>query len=118
MVMNYFYGIQADRFSFIPIPKTLMTEKFFSGLQSWAKITYGFLMDRMKFSFKNHWVDDEGLVYVIYPLDEIQEDMGISRKQAEGYLKELEQAGLLERQPQGFGLPDKLYLKRILYEKC
>ena len=74
--------------------------------------------DRMKFSFKNHWVDDEGLVYVIYPLDEIQEDMGISRKQAEEYLKELEQAGLLERQPQGFGLPDKLYLKRILYEKC
>ena len=118
MIMNYFYGTQADRFSFIPIPKTLMTEKVFSRLQSWAKITYGFLMDRMKFSFKNHWVDDEGLVYVIYPLDEIQEDMGISRKQAEEYLKELEQAGLLERQPQGFGLPDKLYLKRILYEKC
>jgi len=97
MIMNYFYGTQADRFSFIPIPKTLMTEKVFSGLQSWAKITYGFLMDRMKFSLKNQWVDDEGLVYVVYPLEEIQEDMGISRKQAEGYLKELEQAGFTDR---------------------
>ena len=46
MTMNYFYGTQADRYSFIWIPKTLMTEKLFSGLQSWAKITYGFLMDR------------------------------------------------------------------------
>lgn len=118
MIMNYFYGTQADRFSFIPIPKTLMTEKVFSRLQSWAKITYGFLMDRMKFSLKNQWVDDEGLVYVVYPLDEIQEDMGISRKQAEGYLKELEQAGLLERRPQSFGLPDRIYLKKILYERC
>ena len=118
MIMNYFYGTQADQFSFIPIPKTLMTEKVFSGLQSWAKITYGFLMDRMKFSLKNHWVDDEGLVYILYPLEEIQNDMGISRKQAKGYLKELEQAGLLDRQPQGLGLPDRLYLKRILYEKC
>ncbi len=118
MIMDYFYGTQADRFSFIPIPKTLMTEKVFSRLHSWAKITYGFLMDRMKFSLKNQWVDDEGLVYVVYPLDEIQEDMGISRKQAEGYLEELEQAGLLERRPQGFGLPDRIYLKRILYERC
>ena len=117
MVMNYFYGKQADRFSFIPIPKTLMTEKVFSGLQSWAKITYGFLMDRMKFSLKNQWVDGDGLVYVVYPLAEIQEDMGITRKQAEEYLKELEQAGLLEREPQGLGLPDRIYLKRILYEK-
>ena len=73
--MNYFYGTQADRYSFIWIPKTLMTEKLFSGLQSWAKITYGFLMDRMQFSLKNHWVDENGLVYVIYPLEEIRKDM-------------------------------------------
>ncbi|MBR0410023.1 MAG: replication initiator protein A [Eubacterium sp.] len=75
-----------------------MTEKTFSGMQSWAKITYGFLMDRMQFSLKNHWVDEDGLVYVIYPLEEIQKDMGITRKQAAECLSELECAGLLEGQ--------------------
>lgn len=117
MVMDYFYGAQAEKYSFIPIPKTLMTEKIFSGLQSWAKITYGFLMDRMQISMKNQWIDNHGLVYVVHPIEEIQNDMGISRKQAEEYLRELEQAGLLDRQIQGPGLPDRLYLKKINYEK-
>lgn len=117
MSMNYFYGTQADRYSFIWIPKTLMTEKLFSGLQSWAKITYGFLMDRMQFSLKNHWVDEEGLVYVIYPLEEIRKDMGITKKQAAEFLNELEEAGLLERKSRGPGLPDLIYLKNIKYEE-
>jgi len=116
MIMNYIYGKQADRYSFIRIPKTLMTEKLFTGMQSWAKITYGFLMDRMQFSLKNHWVDDNGLVYVIYPLEEIQKDMGVSRKQAAEYLKELEEAGLLERKSRGSGLSDLIYLKNIKYD--
>ncbi|MBR0341678.1 MAG: replication initiator protein A [Oscillospiraceae bacterium] len=117
MTTNYFYGKQADRYSFIWIPKTLMTEKTFSRMQSWAKITYGFLMDRMRFSLKNHWVDEDGLIYVIYPLEEIQRDMGITRKQAAECLSELECAGLLERKALGPGLPDRIYLKSIKIDK-
>lgn len=117
MRLNYFYGAQADRYSFIRIPKTLMTEKDFIGLQSWAKITYGFLMDRMQYSLKNQWVDDDGLVYVVYPLEEIRNDMGVSKKQAAEYLNELEEAGLLERRSRGPGLPDLIYLKNIKYEE-
>ena len=117
MAMNYFYGAQAERYSFIRIPKTLMTEKTFSGIQSWAKITYGFLMDRMQISRKNQWIDDQGFVYVIYPLEEIQKDMGITKKQAAEYLSELENAGLLERKSRGPGLPDRIYLKNIKLEK-
>ena len=115
MTMNYFYGKQADQYSFIRIPKTLMTEKLFTGLQSWAKITYGFLMDRMQFSLKNQWVDDQGLVYVVYPIEEIRNDMGVSKKQVAEFLNELEEAGLLERRSRGPGLPDLIYLKNIRY---
>ena len=86
-------------------------------MQSWAKITYGFLMDRMQFSLKNHWVDEDGLVYVLYPLEEIQKDMGITRKQAAECLSELECAGLLERKPLGPSLPDRIYLKSIKIDK-
>lgn len=117
MAMNYFYGAQADRYSFIPIPKTLMTDKSFSRMQSWSKITYGFLLDRMQQESGKKWIDEDGLAYVVYPLDEIRKDMGISRKQARDYISELEEAGLLERKSPGRGLPDRLYLKRIYIEE-
>lgn len=117
MAFKYFVGAQADRYSFIRIPKILMTEKIFSGIQNWSKITYGFLLDRMQLSMKNKWIDENGLVYVIYPLDEIRKDMGISKRQAVEYLSELEEAGLLERRSQGPGLPDMIYLKQIQRQK-
>ncbi len=117
MAFKYFVGAQADRYSFIRIPKILMTEKIFSGIQNWSKITYGFLLDRMQLSMKNEWVDEKGLVYVIYPLDEIQKDMGVSKKQVMEYLSELEEAGLLERKSRGPGLSDMIYLKHIQRQK-
>ena len=116
MTFKYIVGAQADKFSFIQIPKILMTDKTFSDMQNWVKITYGFLLDRMQLSAKNNWIDDKGLVYVIYPLEEIRKDMGVSEKQVVEYLSELEEAGLLERKPQGPGLPDMIYLKQIKRE--
>ena len=41
MNFNYFYKTQADEFSFIRIPKALMTEEVFSDLSIDAKILYG-----------------------------------------------------------------------------
>ena len=117
MTFKYIVGAQADRYSFIQIPKILMTDKVFSDMSNWVKITYGFLLDRMQLSVKNNWIDDKGLVYVIYPLEEIRKDMGVSKKQVLEYLSELENAGLLERKPQGPGIPDMMYLKQIRKEK-
>ena len=113
MAQNYFYGKQADRFSFIRIPKLLVTDEMFSTVTIQAKILYGLLLDRMGLSAKNKWIDEGTRLYVIYPLQEIQEDMGISRKKAKEYLKELERTGLLEKHSRGFGLPTLLYIKNI-----
>ena len=117
MTFKYIVGAQADKYSFIQIPKILMTDEIFSGMQNWAKITYGFLLDRMQLSIKNNWIDDKGLVYVIYPLEEIRKDMGVSKKQVMEYLSELEKAGLLVRRSQGPGMPEIMYLKQIQREK-
>ena len=117
MTFQTFYGQQADQFSFIYIPKALMTEDHFSGIQSWSKIIYGFLMDRMRLSAKNRWIDERGRMYVIYPAREMQKDMGIPKKKVLEYLKELEDAGLLEKKPGALGLPDRIYLKNIKVEQ-
>lgn len=113
MTKRYYYGKNADGYTFIRIPKLLVTDELFSSVTIQAKILYGLLLDRMGLSVKYKWIDEKNRVYVIYPLREIQEDLGISRKKAKEYLKELECAGLLERQHRGFGLPCLLYIKNF-----
>ena len=77
---DYYYSSQADQFSFVRIPKILLTGKDFQELSLNAKVLYGVLLDRMSLSMKNGWLDDENRVYIIYPIEEIRETMGFSRK--------------------------------------
>lgn len=79
---DYFYKSEASQFSFIKIPKPLVIGEDFSALSISAKILYGLLLDRMAMASKNKWIDDEGRVYILYQLTEIQEDMNISKRKA------------------------------------
>ena len=66
MIYDYFYGIQAEQFSFYRIPKLLFTHPSFKGMSTEAKTLYGILLDRMNLSAKNNWIDEEGRVYIIF----------------------------------------------------
>lgn len=61
---KYFYGTEAESFTFYRIPKALMTEESFKVLTSDAKILYGLMLDRMSLSLKNGWFDEDGRVYI------------------------------------------------------
>ena len=117
MKFDYYYGSQADQFSFIRIPKAMLIEKTFSSLSLQAKMLYGVLLDRMGLSMKNGWFDSENKVYIIYQIAEIQEDLGFSKKKAIDYLSELETFGLVEKKRRGLGLPSILYVKSFLVQK-
>lgn len=117
MKFDYYYGSQADQFSFIRIPKAMLTEKTFSSLSLQAKMLYGILLDRMGLSMKNGWFDSENKVYIIYQIAEIQEDLGFSKKKAIEYLAELETFGLVEKKRRGLGLPSILYVKSFLVQR-
>ena len=117
MKFDYYYGSQADQFSFIRIPKAMLTEKTFSSLSLQAKMLYGILLDRMGLSMKNGWFDSENKVYIIYQIAEIQEDLGFSKKKAIEYLAELESFGLVEKKRRGLGLPSILYVKSFLMQR-
>ena len=116
MEFNYYYGSQADQFSFIRIPRVMLTEKTFSSLSLHAKVLYGVLLDRMTLSRKNGWFDEENRVYIIYQIGEIQEDLGFTKKKAMDLLAELQDFGLLERKRRGHGLPNILYVKNFMTE--
>lgn len=114
MEFNYYYGSEGDQFTFIRIPKVMLTEGIFSALSIQAKVLYGVLLDRMSLSRKNGWLDKENKVYIIYQINEIQENLGFSKKKAIDYLAELEKFGLVEKKRRGLGLPSILYVKSFL----
>ena len=114
MKFNYFYGAEADQFSFIRIPRIMLTDESFAGLSMAAKMLYGVLLDRMSMSRKNGWADEEDRIFIIYQIGEIQEDLGFSKKKAIELLSELEKFGLLEKKRRGHGLPNVLYVKSFM----
>ena len=114
MEFNYYYGNQADQFSFIRIPRVLLVDSLFAPLSIQSKLLYGVLLDRMGISMRNGWFDEKNRVYIIYQISEIQEDLGFSKKKAIDYLTELEQFGLVEKKRRGRGLPSILYIKSFM----
>lgn len=83
-----------------------MTADYFTSLSLQAKLLYGMLLDRMSKFFQNHWLDEEGKAYIIYLVNEIQEDLNLARRMIMDNLFELEKVGLVERKKQGNGRPN------------
>lgn len=82
MQFHYFYGSQAEQFSFYRIPKVLFTDPQFKPLSTDAKVLYGILLDRMSLSVKNHWLDEQSRVYIIFTTEEIMEALSCAKSSA------------------------------------
>ena len=63
---DYYYGDEAEQYSFYRIPKVLFTDSRFKGISVDAKVLYGLLLDRMGLSVKNGWLDEKRRVKFIY----------------------------------------------------
>ena len=114
MQYEYFYGAQAEQFSFYRIPKALFTEPNFRELSTDAKVLYGILLDRMSLSLKNQWLDAQNKVYIIFTVEEIMDALNCANQKARRLMVELEkQAGLIERKRQGLGRPNLIYVKNF-----
>ena len=122
--LSYFYGREADQYSFYRIPKLLFTEEYFKKISVEAKVLYGLMLDRMSLSMKNQWFDTEGRAYIYYSLEDIMDALGCSNKKAISIMKELDMdagIGLIEKKRQGQGKPTMIYLKQFMIQdaqKC
>ena len=95
---DYFYGIQAEQFSFIRVPTVLFFDEQYKQLSPEAKILYAILLSRMELSAKNGWIDEQGRVYIICTLSEIMEKLNCADNKATKLMNELEsKCGLIER---------------------
>lgn len=114
-MFDYFYGAQAEQFSFYRVPKVLFTREQFKQLSAEAKILYGIMLDKLDLSVKNKWGDEKGRVYIIYTIEQIMEDMNCADQKATKLLDELEKkCGLIERKRQGLGKPNLIFVKNFI----
>ena len=116
---NYYYGKEAEAFSFFRIPKLLFTDEAFRVLSSDAKVLYGILLDRMSLSMKNGWIDEENKVYIIFTIEEIAQTMCCATQKATKILQELDDKkgiGLIEKKRLGLGRPNILYVKNFIIQ--
>lgn len=114
--LDYYYGIEAEQFSFYRVPRLLIKDERFKKLSSDAKLLYGLMLDRMSLSMKNEWFDDENRAYIIYTIDSIMEDLGCAKEKAVKVLAELDSVkgiGLVEKVRRGLGKPDIIYVKNF-----
>lgn len=95
---SYYYGHEAEQFSFYRIPKLLFTDSRFLGISTDAKLLYGILLDRMSLSMKNGWHDEQGRVYIIFALEDIAKTIGYKPEKAIKLFNELDTQ-------KGVGLP-------------
>ncbi|KAL3946197.1 replication initiator protein A [Lentilactobacillus hilgardii] len=104
---------------FFQFPKVLMYGKQYKYLSSEAKLAYMVLKDRLEYSLRNHWIDEEGHVYFIFTNQELMDLFNCSKGKLANVKKELEKAGLLYQKamhfnPQtGKNEPNRLYLAEL-----
>ena len=67
----------------------------------------------MGLSVKNGWLDEQGRVYIIFPVQEVMDALGCADNKATKLFRELEKFGLIERKRRGLGKPNLIYVKNF-----
>ena len=76
--LDYYYGTEADQYSFYRIPKTLLTDPRYKGVSIEAKVLYGLLLDRVGLSVKNGWMDSSRNSFVALSFPQLMRFMASS----------------------------------------
>ena len=92
---------------YLPYPRFMLK----TDLSQTAKLLYALLLDRSTLSQRNGWQDDEGRVYIVYPVTEIAEMLDKGRSTIQDAMNELAAAGLMERKRTRFATANHIYVK-------
>ena len=91
---------------YLPMPKFL-TEL---PLSNTARYMYTLLLNRAQYSQMKEMVDEQGRVYIFYPIHQIAEKAGKGDTTVKVALNQLVDAGILEKVSEGRGRANRLYV--------
>ncbi|AZZ61012.1 hypothetical protein DSM07_06710 [Oenococcus sp. UCMA 16435] len=116
---NYYEADNVYGALFFQFPKVLMYGEQYKHLSNDAKLAYMVLKDRLEYSLRNHWVDEDNHVYFIFTVQELQDLFNCATEKAVKIKKELQTANLLKQIQMGFNPktkknePNRLYLSKL-----
>ncbi len=109
--LSYIEDSGALGYQFFQVPKLLLENEAFDEIDFGAKILYSLMLNRISLSVSNNFRDDEGKLYIIYTVDNVQKELRCSNKTAIKLLKQLEDIGLIDKKRQGQGKPTLIFLR-------
>lgn len=101
---------EARNYQFIKLPMALMQDSKNKSLSTASKLLYALMLDRMSLSEANGWADSDGETFIYYSVREACQRLSCGHDKVTRAMRELENAGLLHRERQGQGKPDRLYV--------
>ena len=93
---------------YLPYPRFLLG----ADLTQTAKVLYAVLLDRSNLSRANGWMDEDGNIFVVFPLNKLADMVDKGPSTVKNALNELEAVGLIERRRCGNGMPNRIYVKQ------
>ncbi len=99
------------------IPMELfINPKYKDKLNSDSKLLYAFLLDKLSLSQKNHWIDEQNRIYLIFTRKDVEEKLNLSDKTVTKAFKQLSEVGLVKEKRQGLGKANLIYIGKIQHE--
>lgn len=92
--------------AYAPLPKGLLHQ----GLSPGAILVYCLLLDRGNLSQRSGWFDEDGWIFVIYPISRLCLELGKGTSTIKRWLRELEERGFIERTLPTPGMASRIYL--------
>lgn len=106
---------QHEQEQFYQMPKWLFEGRF-KKLSNNARVAYALLKSRHDLSVKNRWIDENGDIYLIFTIKELEELLNCSKPSVIKYKKELIENDLIEEVRQGLKQPNLIYLQQPTLE--
>ena len=106
--MSDYMKTDAKLLPYLPFPRFLLG----ADLTQTAKLLYAVLLDRANLSRANGWTDEDGNIFVVFPLNKLADMVDKGPSTVKNALNELEAAGLIERRRCGNGMPNRIYVKQ------
>lgn len=92
---------RAKQLQYIVIPKALLMHAERLGISTDDALLYCVLRSRCDLSYRNHWIDENGRVYIIFTRPQAMEYLGWSKNKTIAAFNSLSEAGLIQEVDRG-----------------
>ncbi len=111
--LDYMRPQTARGYRYLSVPKELLENPAFSGLDYGAVILYAKMLERAGLSAQHEdkFTDENDRLFIIYTVEQMEKDIQRSHPTVIKFTKQLANIGLIEKVKQGQGKPARIYIK-------